>query len=86
MIELEIVFFLMRREGRENSLRVKLSGWRIYHIAESYQIPRSTFYRAVNNLLKTGTIVRTGRSRYALGNQFRISANGMKKASEVTVE
>lgn len=45
-------------------------GIRLAHLWEAHSIPKTTFYRALNDLILGDEIVRLARNRYVIGSSF----------------
>lgn len=83
MLELHIMRYLMACESNISLSHGRVVGFKITWMVEELGIPKGTFYRAVNNLIKSGVIVRTQRGFYALGDKFRILCNRIPDGHEV---
>jgi hypothetical protein len=78
MLELHILFHLMKQEARSNQKQGRLLGYSLSHYRSRHNIPKGTFYRALNILLEGGYVVKQKRGFYIVSDDFRKSCNHMK--------
>lgn len=83
MLELAILKYMMQREGESAVYKGHLSDYSLSYFRELNDIPKATYYRALNELISMGFIVKKKRNSYVLSQEFRAMSNLMKQASEV---
>lgn len=84
MLELHILRYLMIEEGRSYLSSGKLQGISVSSLQKAYDIPKSTFYRAVNELLAQDFIVKSKRGHYKLSTKYRTLCNEQKDSLKVS--
>lgn len=82
MLEVFIIMYLMKQEGSQCAVN-SVSGSSLVSLREDNNIPKGTFYRAVNQLLDMGVIVKQKKDWYVLAQDYRGLCNKMKNASVI---
>lgn len=77
MLELHILKFLMKLEGQSSQQQGRVTGYSVSWLQKSHDVPKSTFYRALNQLVDCGIIVKQKRNQYTVSNSFRQTCNSM---------
>ncbi len=72
MLELHILRFIMTKLAFDGGFSNRLTGWSLVEIQKSHEVPKSTFYRAVNELIKQGFIRQLKRDEYCLNYDFKV--------------
>lgn len=83
MLQLHILKHLMHREGQSAQSSGRLTGFSVAWMQKHFDIPKSTFYRHLNQMIEFGFIERQKRGYYVVSNKFRIMCNDMKDATKV---
>lgn len=84
MLQTHILFYLMQREATSSLRKGRLLGYPVAPLMHECGVPKATFYRAVNELLAEGFIVKQKRGYYLVSQHVRKVANGCKIAENVT--
>lgn len=84
MLHTYILLYLMEREAIAKLRRGRLLGFPLAPLMHECGVPRATFYRAVNDLLDEGMIIKQKNTYYLLSDFVRCRANLCKNASDVT--
>ena len=75
MLEAAIIKYIIQCEATTNLRAGRVVGWTLGHFMREYKVPRTTLYRAINDCIDQGVIVRTSHAHYALSNEIRIACN-----------
>lgn len=80
MLQLHILKHLMHMEGESSQRSGRLTGFSVAWMQKHFDIPKSTFYRHLNQMIECGFVVRQKRGYYTVSKKFRIMCNDMKQA------
>lgn len=83
MLEVYILSYLIRSDGRSYLSAGESQGFALAHLAVSRGVPKATLYRAIKTLITMGKIVRVSRGFYKISPEFRADCNFVKSVSEV---
>lgn len=84
MLESKIILYLVQCEAISNLRQGRVLGFTLSHFMSDFGVPRATMYRAINDAIDAGVIVRTGRGRYALSHDMRQACNLVPDSNMVT--
>jgi len=75
MLESKIILYLVQCEAVSNLRQGRVVGFNLSHFISEFGVPRATMYRAINDTIDAGVIVRTGWGLYALSHDMRQACN-----------
>ncbi len=72
MLELHILRYIMSQQGSLCFTTNRLIGWSLVDLQKENDVPKSTFYRAVKELIKQGFVRQLKRDEYCLNYDFKV--------------